>query len=166
MCQKIYFTQMKETEFKPLLERSLYEYYFDLRISKRFNHEDEIYTELDRYKKLFNKGVDSANFYFYNILEMENCPIGYIWFKLLENNCIYIYDFSIFEQFRNHGYGYKSLILFENMLLSHGIEEITFHVFNHNKNALKLYKKLKYIPIGHEIGGVRMKKTLIESHCK
>ncbi|NOI33950.1 GNAT family N-acetyltransferase [Vibrio cyclitrophicus] len=83
--------------------------------------------------------------------------VGYLWHSInAADKSTFIYDFFIFPNFRNNGYGKLAISVFESQLKSVGIEQIKLRVAYQNKRALKLYQE-----IGFAISGYNMSKKIV-----
>ncbi|MEZ8339282.1 GNAT family N-acetyltransferase [Vibrio cyclitrophicus] len=83
--------------------------------------------------------------------------VGYLWHSInAADKSTFIYDFFIFPNFRNNGYGKLAISVLESQLKSVGIEQIKLRVAYQNKRALKLYQE-----IGFAISGYNMSKKIV-----
>ncbi|WP_261893547.1 GNAT family N-acetyltransferase [Vibrio cyclitrophicus] len=83
--------------------------------------------------------------------------VGYLWHSInAADKSTFIYDFFIFPNFRNNGYGKLAISVLESQLKSVGIEQIKLRVAYQNQRALKLYQK-----IGFAISGYNMSKKIV-----
>ncbi|ERM60857.1 GNAT family N-acetyltransferase [Vibrio cyclitrophicus] len=83
--------------------------------------------------------------------------VGYLWHSInAADKSTFIYDFFIFPNFRNNGYGKLAISVFESQLKSVGIEQIKLRVAYQNQRALKLYQE-----IGFAISGYNMSKKIV-----
>lgn len=84
--------------------------------------------------------------------------VGIIWFaekQQASHPSAFIYDFLIYEEHRNKGYGKQTLTALEEKVKELGVETISLHVFGHNKIATALYQKA-----GYEITDIHMAKKV------
>ncbi|MEZ8256543.1 GNAT family N-acetyltransferase [Vibrio cyclitrophicus] len=83
--------------------------------------------------------------------------VGYLWHSInAADKSTFIYDFFIFPNFRNNGYGKLAISILESQLKSVGIEQIKLRVAYQNQRALKLYQE-----IGFAISGYNMSKKIV-----
>ncbi|MFL7049068.1 GNAT family N-acetyltransferase [Vibrio cyclitrophicus] len=83
--------------------------------------------------------------------------VGYLWHSInAADKSTFIYDFFIFPNFRNNGYGKLAISVLESQLKSVGIEQIKLRVAYQNQRALKLYQE-----IGFAISGYNMSKKIV-----
>lgn len=78
-------------------------------------------------------------------------PIGFIISYINEKrnkqenkNVIYIEEIAILKEFRNKGYGFRSLEFVLNKGKDKGMDIGRLHVYRHNEKAYRLYKKLDF----------------------
>lgn len=83
--------------------------------------------------------------------------VGYLWHSInAADKSTFIYDFFIFPNFRNNGYGKLAISVLESQLKSVGIEQIKLRVAYQNQRALKLYQE-----VGFAISGYNMSKKIV-----
>ncbi|MFA0372910.1 GNAT family N-acetyltransferase, partial [Vibrio sp. 10N.222.54.F6] len=83
--------------------------------------------------------------------------VGYLWHSInAADKSTFIYDFFIFPNFRNNGYGKLAISVLESQLKSVCIEQIKLRVAYQNQRALKLYQE-----IGFAISGYNMSKKIV-----
>lgn len=83
--------------------------------------------------------------------------VGYLWHSIsAADKSTFIYDFFIFPNFRNNGYGKLTISVLESQLKSVGIEQIKLRVAYQNQRALKLYQE-----VGFAISGYNMSKKIV-----
>ncbi|MGR6838009.1 GNAT family N-acetyltransferase [Aliivibrio wodanis] len=83
--------------------------------------------------------------------------VGYLWHSINANDAsTFIYDFFIFPNCRNNGYGKLAITALELQLKSIGIEQIKLRVAYQNQRALKLYQE-----VGFSISGYNMSKKIV-----
>ena len=89
-------------------------------------------------------------------IESDSELVGYLWHSInADDKSTFIYDFFIFSNRRNNGYGKLAISAFESKLTSIGIEQIKLRVAYHNQRALKLYQE-----VGFAISGYNMSKKI------
>ena len=151
-------------KFKTMTEDEYEDYYnFAIKNYAREKIEAGNWSEEDaeeKSRKIFNKllpdGTDTENHYLFSIYDNEN-HIGYIWFRVMEenNNIAFLNDIVIFEEYRGKGYGKETMKLLEKKVGELDCSKIQLHVFGHNEVAVSLYKKLNY-----EVTNYRMEKDI------
>jgi ribosomal protein S18 acetylase RimI-like enzyme len=83
--------------------------------------------------------------------------VGYLWHSINANDkSTFIYDFFIFPNYRNNGYGKLAITAFELQLKAIDIEQIKLRVAYQNQRALKLYQE-----VGFAISGYNMSKKIV-----
>lgn len=108
------------------------------------------------YDRLLPEGLQTPNNYFYSVLYHEKI-IGYIWIaKSTDNeNTAFIYDFEIYPEFQNLGFGTKVINLIEIQAKQLSFTSLALHVFGNNSRALHVYQKT-----GFQITDINMQKKL------
>jgi len=108
------------------------------------------------YNRLLPNGLETSGNYFYSIYENANM-IGYIWFGTDNENesNAFIFDFEIYDQYQNNGFGSKAIKLAENEAKKMGFSTIGLHVFGSNERAIHVYQKS-----GYNITDIKMQKGL------
>lgn len=88
---------------------------------------------------------------------LESEVVGYLWHSIkVSEKSTFIYDFFIFSNQRNNGYGKLAIKALESQLQSIGIEQIKLRVAYQNQRALKLYQE-----VGFVISGYNMAKKIV-----
>ncbi|MGL5490526.1 MAG: GNAT family N-acetyltransferase [Shewanella sp.] len=89
-------------------------------------------------------------------IESDSELVGYLWHSInADDQSTFIYNFFIFSNRRNNGYGKLALSVLESILTSIGIEQIKLRVAYQNQRALKLYQE-----VGFFISGYNMSKKI------
>ena len=89
-------------------------------------------------------------------IESDSELVGYLWHSInADDQSTFIYDFFIFSNRRNNGYGKLAISVFESKLTSIGIAQIKLRVAYQNQRALKLYQD-----VGFAISGYNMSKKI------
>jgi len=83
-------------------------------------------------------------------IESGSNLVGYLWHSVkVSEKSTFIYDFFIFINSRNKGYGKLAVTALESQLRSVGIEQIKLRVAYHNQRALKLYQEVGFAITGY-----------------
>ncbi|GAB1470541.1 GNAT family N-acetyltransferase [Chloroflexota bacterium] len=150
---------MTESEFEIYLQHAIEDYAQDHIQAGNWDSSDALQKAEKEFLDLLPNGVTSKEQHLFSIEEgPTGVKIGLIWFadKSQESHPIaFIYDFLIYEEYRNKGYGKQTLLALEEEVKKLGIETISLHVFGHNKNAIHLYQTA-----GYEITNLHMSKKL------
>ena len=89
--------------------------------------------------------------------EVKSEVVGYLWHSIkVSEKSTFIYDFFIFSNQRNNGYGKLAIKALESQLQAIGIEQIKLRVAYQNQRALKLYQE-----VGFVISGYNMSKKIV-----
>ncbi|UJF16831.1 GNAT family N-acetyltransferase [Vibrio sp. SS-MA-C1-2] len=105
--------------------------------------------------RCFPNGLDTIE---HELLCIESGSelVGYLWHSLnIHNKSTFIYDFYIYSNKRNNGYGKLAIAALELQLTTIGIQQIKLRVAYHNQRALKLYQE-----VGFNISGYNMSKQI------
>ncbi|MGX9415993.1 GNAT family N-acetyltransferase [Vibrio sp. WJH972] len=127
-------------------------------IAENYGHSMDKSTELAKYELLrsFPNGLDTDD---HELLCIESGSdlVGYLWHSINANDkSTFIYDFYIFPNCRNNGYGKLAMTILDSQLKSIDIEQIKLRVAYQNQRALKLYQE-----VGFAISGYNMSKKLV-----
>lgn len=108
------------------------------------------------YNRLLPNGLETSGNYLYSIFDDSNI-IGYIWVGIDSENesNAFIFDFEIYEQYQNNGFGSEAIILAEKEAKNMGLRTIGLHVFGSNQRAIHVYQKS-----GYGITDIKMQKEL------
>ncbi len=93
--------------------------------------------------KQLEKWSDSPMINIY-ILTIGNKKIGWFSIKKLDNLKEGEFGMMIDRPYQNKGYGQQTMELIEKEAKKLGIKKMKLQVFENNKPAIKIYKKLKY----------------------
>ncbi len=111
------------------------------------------------YYQLLPDGPNSEDQYIYSIYdELPGRKVGVIWFANVDlhwRRVAYLYDFLVYEQYRQQGYGMQALAAVEVKVRELGLDTIDLHVFGFNTAARALYEKM-----GYKVTDVNMRKHL------
>jgi ribosomal protein S18 acetylase RimI-like enzyme len=150
---------MSEDVFRAYQENEIREYAEEKIRSGAWSQEKAYELSVQTHRRLLPEGLATPGQYIYSIRD-ENLGqnVGVIWFARYEEGgkrLAFIYDITIFEQFRRRGYGTQAMLALEEKVKEVGLDTIALHVFGHNQSALALYEK-----VGYEITDINMAKTL------
>ncbi|MCJ8351795.1 GNAT family N-acetyltransferase [Moritella sp.] len=126
-------------------------------ISQNYGHSMDRAIELAQQDliRCFPNGLET-NEHELLCIESESNLVGYLWHSIkVSDKSTFIYDFFIFSDHRNIGYGKLAIKALESQLQLIGIEQIKLRVAYHNQRALKLYQE-----VGFAISGYNMSKKI------
>ena len=126
-------------------------------ISQNYGHSMDRAVELAQQDLIccFPNGLET-NEHELLCIESESNLVGYLWHSIkVSDKSTFIYDFFIFSDHRNIGYGKLAIKALESQLQLIGIEQIKLRVAYHNQRALKLYQE-----VGFSISGYNMSKKI------
>lgn len=146
--EKVQLIKMTLEDYNKYINNAISNYEDNLMKNGRFNNLKDAheYAVWD-FGEIYTDGFNTANVYSYNIVVNEK-KVGFICL-LNEDKTefpgeIFITDFEVYEEFRNKGYGSKSLLLAGDCGRELGLKEIRLGVMNYNTNAKKLYERTGY----------------------
>lgn len=110
----------------------------------------------EEYNHLLPLGLSTPDNYFYSIFDNEEI-FGYIWIAKSTDNesTAFIYDFEIYSNFQNQGFGSKAIEMVGTEAKELGFSSLALHVFGSNSRALHVYTKT-----GFQITDINMQKKL------
>ena len=161
MIQHIKFRKMTEDEYIRWEEWENTNYIQELMEARQIS-ECEARAQIEKEHSECSLPID-------NLFVSENndgTPVGVIWYVVQDANRIFILNFVVYEEHRRMGYGSAILAELECRAKSEGFSIINFHVFEHNKAAIELYKKCGYkIVQDTGNGGMYMEKHFCDTLC-
>lgn len=108
------------------------------------------------YDRLLPKGLNTPYHFLYSIYD-DTVIVGYIWFGADNENQsrAFIFDFEIYHDYQNNGFGSQALKLVSNEAKKMGFDTIGLHVFGNNDKAIHVYQKS-----GFDITDIKMQKKI------
>ena len=104
-------------------------------------------TALEQSQAAFNQllplGLNTPDQLLWGLYEEEQY-VGWVWINLnfkARVKSAFVYEFRIFDEHQNQGYGKKALALISTALKEKEIKHLYLHVFGSNQKALHLYQK-------------------------
>ncbi len=153
------FGPMTATEFDSYCQRAIAEYADEHVQSGRWSAEEALDNAAREYQKLLPDGVATPNHFLYTLKDVStHTPVGMLWYAIetkAAQQRAFIYDVRIDPAFRRQGYATQAFRALEDLVRTHGAQQIRLHVFGHNLEARALYEKLGYIATN-----INMAKTL------
>ena len=159
--RKVRLSPMSETLFQAYLATAVQEYAQGHLKSGDCEPEDALMLAQKDYQELLPNGLQTKNHFLFSIYDDASDAaesIGMVWFAVKDQRAVkstFIYDFSIREDLRGHGYGRATLGKVEELIRQMGIGKVFLHVFGYNHAARALYEKM-----GYQITGIGMTKSL------
>jgi ribosomal protein S18 acetylase RimI-like enzyme len=129
--------------------------------SKVESLEWSIDTALDQSRMAFNQllplGLNTSDQLLWGLYEKDQY-VGWAWiqlnFKALVKTA-FVYEFRIFDEHQNQGYGKKALAMIFSALKEKEVQHLYLHVFGFNQKALHLYQNS-----GFEVVDLTLRKIL------
>lgn len=150
---------MSDELFQKELEGWIRNYASEKARAGNWKEEESLDLSRKEFRKLLPDGLNTEGHYIMSLRETGSQQIvGMIWFGIQESNeppGAFIWDFSIYEQYRGKGYGKQALEALHRKLKEMGTYNVSLHVFGHNKVARSLYEKM-----GYEVTNVVMSKKI------
>jgi ribosomal protein S18 acetylase RimI-like enzyme len=104
----------------------------------------ENWEEAQKAAKIEMQNEEEQNrFYYFLVSKNGKKQYGYIVYSITGRTA-YLDAIYLAERFRGHGLGRKTLQRLEETLANEGVKAIRLYVFNHNKIAFALYRKMGY----------------------
>ena len=149
-------TPMALDQFQTYLSFAINEYAEEKIQAGTWQINDALENSEKTYTRLLPNGLETSGNYFYSIYDEINI-IGYIWLGTDSENesNAFIFDFEIYKQYQNNGFGSKAIILAEKEAKNMGFRTIGLHVFGSNQRAIHVYQKC-----GYGITDIKMQKAL------
>ena len=113
---------------------------------------DHVPTELaaqfvrDQHARLLPHGHLTAGHQFLHIVSAsENQPVGGVWFMVdVENKDAFLYNITVFAQYRRRGFASEGLMQVEKMACAAGCATLGLNMFSSNAGAIALYCQRGY----------------------
>ena len=150
LSMTICLKKMSTEEYTDYLPFAIKDYAEDKIKAGTWEAEEALSLSKKSFTRLLPEGNATEDEFLFTILdEKSNQSVGYLWIHFSEESNsrkFFIYDFIIFEKFRNKGYGKKALNCLDLKAKEMNVEEIGLHVFAHNKVATHLYESVGFEP--------------------
>ncbi|WP_375180499.1 GNAT family N-acetyltransferase [Enterococcus rotai] len=141
--------KMTLTDFDNYLSFAIKDYAQDKITAGTWNKEDAIQLATKSFNELLPDGKNTKNEYLYSIKdESLDKKVGFLWVHLNKtpyDSRFFIYDFIIFEEYRNMGYGKQTIARLSEKAKDMNVSQIDLHVFAHNKGAIHLYEQTGFV---------------------
>lgn len=146
--EKTRMIKMNKEDFEPYVKKMVQEYADEKQKASRYMAADEALKKAqEEIKRLLPDGYQTRDHYFLTLLDSSGEKIGLFWLNYALNEPskrAFIYEFEIFEPYRNGGFGQSALDGLFKYCKTAGLKEIRLHVFAHNDRALHVYQKLGF----------------------
>lgn len=151
--------KMTQAEYHDYLSSAISDYAEEKVIAGTWQQEEALRLATESFQTLLPQGCQTDHEYLY-MIQLENSKevLGSLWVHLEEKmdfTSFFIYDFIIFETYRNQGFGRKALTALEQLAKQQGVQRIDLHVFAHNQGAVHLYQS-----VGFEATDISMSKSI------
>lgn len=141
----IILKEMTATDYDKYISFAIEDYAQDKITAGTWNEDEAVHLASKSFNKLLPDGKDTQNEYLYSIEDDSlDRKIGFLWVHLNEApyvSKLFIYDFIIFKEYRNLGYGKQAIACLAEKAKEMNVSQIDLHVFAHNKGAIHLYEQ-------------------------
>ena len=142
--------KMSQSEFENFIQMSISNFREELQKTGDFTQKQAETTTHEQINDLLIDGMNTHGHYFFNIINVhDHYKVGTLWLSINPDNeghpVAFIFDIMIETGYRGKGFGRLAMQAAEQVAKSKGAGKICLHVFDHNKIAFDLYKKLGYI---------------------
>ena len=155
----VHLNPMTESEYQAYRKGAVEEYARERVREGDWQPADALHKAEQEFLRMLPQGVNTQNQYLLSIqADQTDLNLGMLWFAVrgtAPHLAAFIYDFMIYEPFRQRGYGTQALRALDDKARELGIATISLHVFGHNQAAIALYQKA-----GYEITNLQMAKKL------
>ncbi len=142
---KITFRPFTNEEYYRFEEWEIESYANALIRSKTESKEDALCVSAEELEDLLPDGPDTDGNHFYTAV-IDNTDVGFIWYSETDADEVFLSELYIFDEFKNKEYEEAVLSEFEKFCQA---SLISLHVFDCDKDLLKLYKKAGYEEYTH-----------------
>ncbi len=151
------YTPFTQEDFDTYFELQNKDYAKDLTLVRDMTFDEALTYAKEEMKKFIPDGMNTKGHTFLNV-ENEGKHIGILWYltkKKKRSTSVFLCHIYLYEEFRSFGFGKQMLTWLEEESKRLGANELSLHVFGHNKKAIHLYEKLGFSP-----WSIQMKKPL------
>ncbi|MGR8823621.1 GNAT family N-acetyltransferase [Leuconostoc citreum] len=147
---------MSQGSFRNYLNHAIKNYALEKEKIGTWTSDTAVDRAYESYERLLPKGLATPNNYLFSIM-FNSVTVGYIWIaKDVENEtAAFIFDFEIYSDYRNQGFGTEAIALIGQKAQKLGFSALGLHVFGNNSAAIHVYDKAGFFPTD-----IRMKKML------
>ncbi|WP_157800344.1 GNAT family N-acetyltransferase [Sporolactobacillus pectinivorans] len=145
--EKTRMIKMNEEDFEPYMKKMVREYADEKQKAGTWPADEALKKAQEEIKRLLPDGYQTPGHYFLTLLNSSGEKIGLFWLNYALNEPsrrAFIYDFEIFEPYRNGGFGQSALDGLFEYCKTASLKEIRLHVFAHNDRAIHVYRKLGF----------------------
>lgn len=120
--------------------------------SGRWTAEEGRAKSQQQFDSLLKDGFKSEGLAFWKI-HLDGKKIGDFWFhrKPVTPDTIFVFDTNLKEEYRSQGIGTFTFPIIQERLKALGVRTINLHVFAHNSGAVRLYERLGFEFVSHNM---------------
>ncbi len=143
---KITFRPFSKEEFFRFEEWEIESYANALIRSKTESKEDALCVSAEELEEMLPDGLSTEGNFFLTALDGEQNEIGFVWYSETDKDEVFLSELYVYEEFRNLGFEEAVLSAFEKIC---GASLISLHVFDCDKNLIKMYRRAGYEEYAH-----------------
>lgn len=143
---KVTFRPFTKEEFYRFEEWEIEAYADALIKSKTESKEDALCVSAEELEDMLPDGLDTDGNFFFTAVNGDGEEVGFIWYSETDEDEIFLSELFVYETFRNQGFEDAILRELENSCKA---SLISLHVFDNDKESLRLYKKAGYEEYAH-----------------
>jgi ribosomal protein S18 acetylase RimI-like enzyme len=139
---------MGEDEYRTFRDASVRGYAEDKQRSGDWASRDALTLALQAVHRFAPSGLQTPGQHFFTVHDAAtDAKVGWLWYEVRDDGLsrsAYLCDIVIFDEYRRRGYGTACLAELDEQARGLGIRRVGLHVFGHNPEALKLYRRCGY----------------------
>jgi ribosomal protein S18 acetylase RimI-like enzyme len=138
---------LNDAEYATYLEQTVADYAAEHVKGGRWSAEEALEESRKELERLLPQGPQTPNQFLYTLTTDDQTPVGLLWYELRTQSAeqiVFIYDIEIKAEHRRQGFASQALAVLEAQAIRQGASKIQLHVFGHNQDAWRLYKKLGF----------------------
>ncbi|MBU9835843.1 GNAT family N-acetyltransferase [Rahnella sp. L72c] len=145
-----FLSAMRDTFYPQFFDQLVSDYARENVSSGRWQQENALIRSQGEITRLLPQGLATPDNYLFEIrTEADGETAGYIWFAVSERQgerSAFIYEVSVFPQFRRQGHARAAFLQLEEKVRGLGLTSVGLNVFYKNSAAQALYSSLGYAP--------------------
>ena len=143
---KITFRPFTKEEFFRFEEWEIESYANALIRSKTESKEDALCVSAEELEEMLPDGLSTEDNYFLTALDSEQNEIGFVWYSETDVDEVFLSELFVYDEFKKEGLEKAVLSEFEKVC---GASLISLHVFDCDKEQIKLFKNAGYEEYAH-----------------
>ncbi len=143
---KITFRPFTKEEFFRFEEWEIESYANALIRSKTESKDDALCISAEELEEMLPDGLSTEDNYFLTALDSEQNEIGFVWYSETDVDEVFLSELFVYDEFKKEGLEEAVLSEFEKVC---GASLIRLHVFDCDKEQIKLFKNAGYEEYAH-----------------